>query len=586
LTAAGVRAAAATRRLTARPALVLATGTAALLVLRLVFSLARSGPVIMADEAGYLMNARVLAGGMPAEMGSSPFYRGGYSLVIAPLFQGDDPVAIYHAVLALNAALAACLAPLLYLLVTRCLGAPRPLAAWSALAGAAYPSVTTLSQVALSENLLFPATAAWLLAAGSLAAATAHRDTQGPGRPRIGRREGRSTYGIAVPAVATGVLAGALWTVHARMLVAVVLTVALLAALVVRRRVPPAVAVAGVLALAGVMVAGHFLNHWLIVHSYAGRSSDELHRALSSLNGLRGVPSLLRNLVGQGWYVLVATLGIALIVVTGAVPRSVRRVRESRDGPGDRVVLLVVATAAGLLLVSALWLVHPDRADQLIYGRYVEPVVPALVAVGLVTLPTLARPPARALLAAVACVTVAVVALRSGLHPSVDPSRWNVAALPSVTGQLGAPVLLVAGAVAAVAGWLLLAVLRRAPALVAPLALALFVPTTAYSEALPVLRSQHDVYPAGWSSPRAVVASRHATAVAYDLGHFDHVAVKVYQWFMPRTRFVLFDGRREAPPTAVFFSARTLSGKPARGRHERIWVDPGRDQALWGPPGH
>jgi len=65
----------------------------AALVVRLVLSLARSGPVIQADEAGYLMHARVLAGGMPAEMGFSPFYRGGYSLLLAPVPSlGGDPV--------------------------------------------------------------------------------------------------------------------------------------------------------------------------------------------------------------------------------------------------------------------------------------------------------------------------------------------------------------------------------------------------------------------------------------------------------------------------------------------------------------
>src|SRR5205085_12142828 len=116
----------------------------------------------MADEAGYLMHARVLAGGMTAEMGSSPFYRGGYSLLVAPVLAlaGDDPVAAYHGVLVVNALLAASLVALLYLLLTRCVGAGRGVAAWAAVAGSAYPSVTALSQVALSENLLFALTAA------------------------------------------------------------------------------------------------------------------------------------------------------------------------------------------------------------------------------------------------------------------------------------------------------------------------------------------------------------------------------------------------------------------------------------------
>ena len=54
-------------------------------------------------------------------MGSSPFYRGGYSLLLAPVLSlDDDPVAAYHGVLVVNALLAAALVPLLYLLLTRC----------------------------------------------------------------------------------------------------------------------------------------------------------------------------------------------------------------------------------------------------------------------------------------------------------------------------------------------------------------------------------------------------------------------------------------------------------------------------------
>ena len=60
--------------------------------------------------------------------------------------------------LALNALLAASLAPLLYLLLTRCFRCSPGAAVWPALAAAFYPSVTVFSQVALSENLLLPLT--------------------------------------------------------------------------------------------------------------------------------------------------------------------------------------------------------------------------------------------------------------------------------------------------------------------------------------------------------------------------------------------------------------------------------------------
>src|ERR1044072_6837451 len=101
----------------------LLAGTFVLFAARLALSLIRTGPVLVADEIGYLTNARVLAGGLPGQLEQAPFYRGGYSLLIAPLVElGPSPPFPYHLVLALNAALAASVFPLLYLLLARFAG--------------------------------------------------------------------------------------------------------------------------------------------------------------------------------------------------------------------------------------------------------------------------------------------------------------------------------------------------------------------------------------------------------------------------------------------------------------------------------
>jgi len=139
-------------------------GTILLLVLRLAFSTIRTGPLVVADEVGYLTNARVLTGGVAGQMTIAPFYRGGYSLLIAPLVSLDlSPSLTYHLILATNALLAASLVPLLYLLLTRSFRVPAQVAVAGAVVGAAYPSVTLLSQVAMSENLLLPLFVVWLL---------------------------------------------------------------------------------------------------------------------------------------------------------------------------------------------------------------------------------------------------------------------------------------------------------------------------------------------------------------------------------------------------------------------------------------
>jgi hypothetical protein len=546
------------------PRRVLVLGGLSLLVLRLAISAARTGPVVMADEAGYLLNARVLAGGMTAEMGSSPFYRGGYSLFIAPVVKLDaDPIAAYHGVLAVNAALAACLVPLLYLLLTRCVDVAPRTAAWAALAGAAYPSVTALSQVAMSENALFPLTVAWLLCVGLLL-----RD--------------RALAAAPAWAAAAGLIAATLWIVHGRMVVAVGLTVIVLALGAIRGRRGRLAAAAGLAALAGGMLSGAVLNDWLGARNYDGRGIGELRTVLAPLHDGDGVLAVLRNVVCQSWYLLTATLGVVLLLVAWIAPRALARMRAGRGGPADGVLVLLLATTAGLVLVSSLWFASATRPDQLIYGRYTEPVVPALVAVGLAALARAGPPPRPGVLvAALLTLTGAVVILRAGFDVRGEASRWNVAGLPSVTGSLSVPVLALAGIVACVAMWLLAWVARRHPAGLAPLALVAFLPVTAYDVHLPVLRSEHDIYPPAWVSPMAAVEWRGARAVGYDLDHFDHIRVKVYQWFLPRTRVVLFHGRAERAPVDVFFSARRLSGRLAREPADSLWSDRGADQALW-----
>ena len=140
----------------------------------------------------------MLDGGLAGQLEQAPFYRGGYSLLIAPLLElGSNPTFVYHLVLVLNAALAASVFPLLYLLLTRFAGVRPELAIWAALAGAVYPALTVLSQVAMSENALFPLVCVWLIAFGGLLASTAGR-----ARPRLGggaRRRDRGALGGPQP---------------------------------------------------------------------------------------------------------------------------------------------------------------------------------------------------------------------------------------------------------------------------------------------------------------------------------------------------------------------------------------------------
>jgi hypothetical protein len=335
---------------------LLIAGTVALFLFRFVLSLLRTGPVLVGDEIGYLTNARVIDSGLAGQLEQAPFYRGGYSLLIAPLLElGSDPSFLYHLVLVLNAALAASVLPLLYLLLTRFAGVRPELAIWAALAGAAYPALTVLSQVAMSENALFPLVCIWLIAFGGL----------------LSEREGRGDFAWGAT---LGAATGALWAVHNRMIVAVALALAGMVWLTVRRRLRPAALVLGVAIVALVFYGVHLLDGFLIDDNYAGSAPDELSERMDELFQFGGLRTALANLLGQSWYLLVATFGLAAVAIADFAQR-----RRPLLG-------VLLALTALLLAISASAFPERTRPDMLIYGRYAEVVAPALIAFGLVAL--------------------------------------------------------------------------------------------------------------------------------------------------------------------------------------------------------
>jgi len=73
-------------------------------------------PLANPDESAYLVAARVLAGGPPADFSYSTLYQGGYPLLITPVFWfTHNAVTAYRAVLFVNALFSAGVLPLAYL---------------------------------------------------------------------------------------------------------------------------------------------------------------------------------------------------------------------------------------------------------------------------------------------------------------------------------------------------------------------------------------------------------------------------------------------------------------------------------------
>ena len=554
----------------------LLAGTFVLFAVRLVVSLIRTGPVLVADEVGYLTNARVLTGGIAGQLERTPFYRGGYSLLISPVVGlVSDPTVAYHLILVLNAALAASVFPLLYLLLTRFGGVRSELAFWAALAAAAYPALTVLSQVAMSENALFPLVVVWLIAFGGVLSV---------------ERGGRE---IAW-AVGLGAATGALWAVHNRMIVAVVVAAAGLIWLAARRRLRPLAAGVGLVVIALAFLGVHFLDSYLIDHNYPGSAPDELSERMDQLFRLGGFRTVLANLVGQTWYLLVATFGLA---AAAAWDFFGSRRSEAAGGRPAPVLGILLALTALLLLISAAAFPERSRPDMLIYGRYTEVIAPALIAFGLAALSRVLLPFApdsgakgrhtpvdRRLawpLVGFGALTALVVLIRATASDPDAANRWNISALPFVTVGLGPAILIGAALVALAGAGLLLWASGRGQRLLGLAALALFVPVVAYGVWNPVRSSQRAVYPAGWESPAPAVEEAGARTIAYDLDHYDTIGLYAVQWFLPDSRLLLFRGNREAPPARFVIGGEDWAKQhPATGT-QLLWQDNGRDQALW-----
>ncbi|HEX2392735.1 MAG TPA: hypothetical protein VHI77_07430 [Solirubrobacterales bacterium] len=526
---------------------------------RLALSLIRTGPVLVADETGYLANARSIVGGVAGQLEIAPFYRGGYSLLIAPLAALDShPTLAYHLILALNAALAAAVLPLLYLLLTRFAGVRAEVAIWAALAGALYPALTALSQVTMSENALYPLVCLWLLALGGLLAAGAGR--------------------LQLPwAAGFGAATGALWAVHNRMVVAVVLALAILVWLALRRRLAPAAVGLAMAAIAAFLVGTHFLDNFIVDHNYGGSAVNELSERGDQLFRFAGLRTALANLIGQSWYLLVATFGLA----AAAAADFLRRRRDGGGAGGAPPVLAgLLALTALLLPISAAAFPERTRPDMLIYGRYAEVAAPALIAFGVAALAR-ARPSRPPLwpLAGFVVLTGAVALIRATASDPDAANRWNVSALPFVTVQLGPAILIGAALVAAAGAWLLLRAAGSGPRALGSVAIALFLAVMAYGAWNPVRSSQRAVYPSGWTSPRSAAAG--APRIAYDLDHYDTIGLYATQWFLPDSHLVLFHGGREAPPAPYLISGSSWRREHPGAEARALWTDVGRDQVLW-----
>jgi len=373
-------------------------------------------PLAAPDESAYLIAARVLAGGVPANFSYSTLYPVGYPLLITPVFWfTHNPVTVYHAVLVINAAISAAVMPLGYLACRR-LRLDRPAAFGVAMVAALLPAALFYSQYAMTDAIYPVVVLGWLLATRSWLTA-------------------RSVRGQYAAAIGSALLAGYAYAVHSRGAVMVAGYVVVGALVAWRRLVPRGTALAAAAALCLPLGAGALLNRYLSSTMYPVGPRTLAGEALIRLHSVHGVVFVLEMAAGQLWRFVLDSWGVAGLGLAAAVVVVFRR--------GARTdVRIMAGLAAGVTLVTAGVSpagLPPTQPQAWASGRYLDGVLIAFFLVGAAVLLQADR---RLIIVYAACVVpptvlamIVVGAYAGGSVPTAGFGAAFVFAEPAVLTQ-------------------------------------------------------------------------------------------------------------------------------------------------------
>jgi hypothetical protein len=433
------------RRASRRWALLVAVGWLLEAGLRVWFSRAQSVPLANPDESAYLIAARVLAGGPATDFSYSTLYQGGYPLLIAPVYWfTSNAVAVYHTVLAINAAVSAALMPLAYVGGRR-LGLNRPAAYAVAAVTALLPAGLFYAEYAMTDAIYPVLVLAWLLAVHSWLTA-------------------RTTRGQYAAAAGSALLAGYAYAVHSRGTVMVLGYVAVGALVAWRRLAPRRTAVTAALVLAATAGAGWLLDRYLSSVMYPEGTRDLSAQMRSTLHSVHGAINVFEMAAGQLWRLVLDSWGLAGIGLFAALAVvACRRYRADLRIMAALSVAVTLVTAA-----TAPAALPPDQSQTWASGRYLDGMIVTFFVVGAVVL-LRARPRfilicagSTAVLTAVTAVIVSVYA-GSSLPTGSFPTGFNFGEPAVLTQDWTQASVLVATAVALglLAVWVAVALAAR-----------------------------------------------------------------------------------------------------------------------------
>lgn len=331
----------------------------------LTVAIRQYGPTVHPDEFGFLTNGQVLIGHDEAAIPTGSFYPAGYGIVtgLGALISGSISGA-YRFALLTNVVLAVLAAWYAGRLAQRGFGASRHMAMVITALVFVVPGTIVSAMFSWAETA---SRLAFLLFVGFVLRASKARSN-----------------GLVV---GLGLFTGLMPALHGRFILLLPIVCLLFAWWWLRKEISFFTAGLAVAVTAVAYAATHLLNKFVKTAVYT-TSYDQENRLLERLVNPDVWPALLRTMVGQSWYLIASSCGLIGIAIFFIISRVVGNGgRKTIGADAERVTLLVVFAAAfAIIFTGGLQLLYGNRGDHLIYGRYVEMMVPALLVISCVAL--------------------------------------------------------------------------------------------------------------------------------------------------------------------------------------------------------
>jgi hypothetical protein len=433
----------------------------------LTVAIRQYGPTVHPDEFGFLTNGQVLIGHDEAAIPTGSFYPAGYGIVtgLGALISGSISGA-YRFALLTNIVLAVLTAWYAGRLARRGFGASRHMAMVISALVFVVPGTIVSAMFSWAETA---SRLAFLLFVGFVLRASKARSN--------------------ALVIGLGLFTGLMPALHGRFILLLPIVCLLFAWWWLRKDISfitagLAVAVTGI-----AYAATHLLNKFVKTAVYT-TSYDQENRLLERLVNPNVWPALLRTMVGQSWYLIASSCGLIGIAIFFIISRVVGNGgRKTIGADAERVTLLVVFAAAfAIIFTGGLQLLYGNRGDHLIYGRYVEMMVPALLVISCVALERSSRLAQRAwLVTGLSIFLVAAFYVLIDFGDGVKGSHYRDSIVyPNIVGidiarYIIRPGLITFGLLFAAVALVLWAVARRNGAMAVLTLVALFAASSVYS---------------------------------------------------------------------------------------------------------